>query len=85
MGIAKVTRNYQITIPRDIRKIQGIQVGDTVLFAIEGNKVDFVKMGKDALLAEAAGSWKGKVAEGGVEYTTALRAGWVRRRKRLHL
>lgn len=85
MGIAKVTRNYQVTVPRDIRRVQGIEIGDTVLFAIEGTRVDFFKMGTDKILAEAAGAWKGKVKESGVEYVRGIRAGWARRRKRLGL
>lgn len=85
MGIAKVTRNYQVTIPRDIRRVQGIEVGDTVLFAIEGGKVDFMKMNRDQIFADAAGSWKGKVKEGGVEYVRKVRAGWVTRRRRMGL
>lgn len=85
MGIAKVTRNYQVTIPKDIRRIQGINVGDTVLFSIDGDKVDFFKMNRDNILAEAAGSWKGIVKESGVHYVRSIRAGWSNRRKRLGL
>ena len=85
MGIAKVTRNFQITIPKDIRSIQNIHEGDTVLFAIEGNKVDFLKMNKEKILSELAGSWKGKVKESGVEYVTEIRKEWSRRSKRLGL
>ena len=84
MGIAKVTRNYQVTVPKDIRRTQGIEIGDTVLFALEGNRVDFMKMDKN-ILAEAAGAWKGKVKESGVDYTKNIRAGWATRRKRLGL
>ena len=32
MGIAKVTTNYQVTIPKDIRRIHGIKIGDTDIF-----------------------------------------------------
>ncbi|MBI1968295.1 AbrB/MazE/SpoVT family DNA-binding domain-containing protein [Candidatus Woesearchaeota archaeon] len=84
MGIAKVTRNYQVTIPRDIRKVQGIEIGDTVLFAIEGNRVDFFKTSRDQILADAAGAWKGKV-ESGTKYVRDIRKGWITRRKRLGL
>ncbi len=85
MGIAKVTRNYQVTIPKDIRRIQRINVGDTVLFSIDGNKVDFLKMNRDNILTEAAGSWKGMVKESGVEYVRSIRSGWTNRRKRVGL
>ncbi|MEM3127267.1 MAG: AbrB/MazE/SpoVT family DNA-binding domain-containing protein, partial [Candidatus Woesearchaeota archaeon] len=43
MGVAKVTRNYQVTIPKDVRMIQDIEVGDTVLFSVEGEKTHFLK------------------------------------------
>jgi antitoxin PrlF len=38
MGITKVTRNYQITIPSDIRKKLGIKVGDVLVIEIEDGK-----------------------------------------------
>ncbi len=83
MGIAKVTRNYQVTIPRDVRVIQGISEGDTVLFVIEGNKVDFLKIEKEKIIEETAGSWKGVVKESSIEYVRQLRKGWAKRAKRL--
>ena len=39
MGLTKVTRNYQITIPSDIRKKLGIKVGDILLVEVEDGKV----------------------------------------------
>ncbi|WP_297476578.1 AbrB/MazE/SpoVT family DNA-binding domain-containing protein [Thermococcus sp.] len=38
MGVTKVTRNYQITIPSDIRKKLGIKVGDVLVVEIEDGK-----------------------------------------------
>ncbi|KUH31967.1 AbrB family transcriptional regulator [Thermococcus celericrescens] len=38
MGITKVTRNYQITIPSDVRKKLGIRVGDVLVIEIEDGK-----------------------------------------------
>ena len=80
MGIAKVTRNYQVTIPRDVRRIHGISVGDTVLFAIEGDRVDFFKMEREAILKEAAGCWKGRMKESGVEFVRSMRDEWKKRK-----
>lgn len=79
MGIAKVTRNYQVTIPRDVRRIHDINVGDTVLFAIEGNKVDFFKMDRETILKEAAGSWR-KMKESGIEFVRSVRGEWKKRK-----
>jgi len=43
MGIAIVTRNFQLTIPKDVREVQGIKIGDKVLFSVENNKVEISK------------------------------------------
>jgi len=85
MGIAKVTRNYQVTIPRDIRRIKDIKVGDTILFAVEGERIDFLKMERNKILDELAGSWKGKIKENSVEYVRKMRTGWKKRTERLEL
>ena len=39
MPVTKVTRNYQITIPKEIREKLGINVGDILTFDIEGSKI----------------------------------------------
>ncbi|GAB6103030.1 AbrB/MazE/SpoVT family DNA-binding domain-containing protein [Thermococcus atlanticus] len=39
MGLTKVTRNYQITIPSDVRRKLGIKVGDILLVEVEDGKV----------------------------------------------
>ncbi|MCD6373798.1 MAG: AbrB/MazE/SpoVT family DNA-binding domain-containing protein [Thermococcus sp.] len=39
MSLTKVTRNYQITIPSDVRKKLGIKVGDILLVEVEDGKV----------------------------------------------
>lgn len=85
MGIAKVTRNYQVTIPKDVRRLQSINVGDTVLFTIGHSNVDFLKLDEKRSLKELAGSWKGKVNKSGVEYVRELRLEWNKRAKRLGL
>lgn len=85
MGIAKVTRNYQVTIPKDVRRIQDIEVGDTVLFAVEGDKIDFLKLERENLIKEIAGSWKDKIKGSSVDYVKDMRKGWAKRTKRLGL
>ena len=39
MPATKVTRNYQITIPKEIREKLGIKVGDVLILDVEGSKV----------------------------------------------
>jgi len=38
----KVTRNYQITIPLEIRKKLGIEIGDRVLVICEGEEIKII-------------------------------------------
>ena len=85
MGIAKVTRNYQVTIPKDVRTMQQIEIGDTVLFALEGNKIDFLKLEKNKILDSMAGAWKDKIKGSSIDYVKEVRKGWTKRMKRLGL
>lgn len=85
MGIAKVTRNYQVTIPKDVRHLQGIEVGDTVFFAVAGERTEFFKMEQEQLLQEAAGIWKGLMRGSSKEYVQKMRQEWSPRMKRVGL
>lgn len=80
MGIAKITRNYQITIPKDVREVKGLREGDKVIFIIEDNKVNLTKMNRESI-KYAAGLWS-KTKETGTEYKRRIRAGWKKRLKR---
>ena len=57
MAVSKVTRNYQVTVPREIRELAGIKEGDTLLFTVEGEDVILKKVNKE-LLGKAFGLWK---------------------------
>ncbi len=81
MGIAKVTTNYQVTIPKDIRKLKNIKVGDTILFTLKGDRVDFVKMDQKMLVRETAGIWKSSGS--GAEYVDEIRKSWRKRQERI--
>jgi len=78
MGISKITRNYQITLPQDIREMKNFKVGDKVLFVVDDDVIQLVKMDEEVMRA-AAGLWK-DVKEDGVAYTRRLRKGWRKRR-----
>ncbi|WP_258084526.1 AbrB/MazE/SpoVT family DNA-binding domain-containing protein [Thermococcus thermotolerans] len=39
MGVTKVTRNYQITIPAEIRKALGIKEGELLEVHLEGDRI----------------------------------------------
>ena len=81
MGIAKITRNYQITLPKDVREIKKLKEGDSVIFILEGDKVVIQRVGDDPVMA-AAGIWKG-IKETGVQYQKRMRAQWKKRQKAL--
>ena len=82
MGISKITRNFQVTLPKDVRKIVGIKEGDEVMFVVEDNKIALVKSKEDPVLA-AAGIWK-DMKETGAEYQKRIRQQWKKRQKRLN-
>jgi len=44
MSITKVTRNYQITIPAEIRKALGIKEGELLEVQIEGDRIVLQKL-----------------------------------------
>ena len=77
MGISKITRNYQVTIPSDVREVKNFHVGDKVLFVIEQGRVELIKAGK-SLIRESAGLWN-KTKETGVDYENRVRRGWKKR------
>ena len=56
-AIARVSRRYQVVIPKEIRKALGIKEGDTVLFEIEGDEIRIRKLRS---FLDLEGSLKGK-------------------------
>ena len=81
MGISKITRNYQITLPKDVRRIAGLKEGDEVTILFEDNKITIIKSEINPIIA-AAGAWKG-IKETGEEYQKRARSEWKKREKRL--
>jgi len=39
LGISKVTRKFQVTIPKQVREIMKITEKDMIVFELEGNKI----------------------------------------------
>lgn len=83
MGITKVTRNYQVTLPSDVRESMGIKIGDKIVILPDKNDAVIKKAGKDAL-DRAFGAWD-KSKESGTEYVRKLRSEEEKRLKRLGL
>jgi len=83
MGITKVTRNYQITLPADIREILDIKVGDKIVVISDKDGAVIKKINKNAI-NNAFGAWTPS-KESGVEYARKIRNEEEKRLKRLGL
>lgn len=55
----KVTRKYQVTIPKRVRKKVGVEVGDEFEVAEKDGLIILQKKKKEKNLLAFAGSWKG--------------------------
>ena len=78
MSISKITRNFQVTLPREVREMEDLHIGDRVRFVVEDNhRIHVVKLSKE-IIRDAAGLWKG-MKETGLEYERKLRKEWRKR------
>ena len=77
MATVVVTRNYQITLPKDIREELGICIGEKMTTELtEYGEIRIKKLSKSPVDA-AFGMWKG-MKETGSEHVNKLRKGWER-------
>ena len=83
MGTSRVTRNFQVTIPQDIRQTQHFKEGDNILFISAEGEVIMKKASKEIIKA-CIGIWK-NMKESSEEYVRNLRAESEERMKRLGL
>lgn len=81
MPIVTVTRNYQITIPEEIRKKKGIKEGDRVIAKLNDEGKIVIETLRGSIVEETFGAWKGEAE--GVEYVDLLRKGWKKRGERV--
>ena len=81
MGLGKITRNYQVTIPKDIRLLNDIKVGDTVFFTTDNGKINLTKIEKKSIIEKAFGILKSTST--GIEFVEKTRKEWENRGKRL--
>ena len=84
MSMTKVTRNYQITVPRDIREQANIKEGDKIVITMENSEIKMKKFDED-VFKRAFGSWKNAGIKDSVKYVREMRKGWEKRRKRFGL
>lgn len=83
MAITKVTRNYQITVPKEIRKMIQLKLGDEMLVRADKDDIILRKIRKDAS-ERAFGIWT-EMKGSSVAYVRKMRQGSEKRRKRLGL
>jgi AbrB family looped-hinge helix DNA binding protein len=55
----KVTRKFQVTIPKEVRRKVGVEVGDELGVIDKGELIVLQKMSKAKSLLTFAGCWKG--------------------------
>lgn len=84
MSITKVTRNYQITVPRDIREQAKISEGDKLVITMENEEIKIKKFDED-VFKRAFGSWKDSGIKDSVKWVRNIRKEWEKRGKRLGL
>ncbi|MBI5002076.1 AbrB/MazE/SpoVT family DNA-binding domain-containing protein [Candidatus Woesearchaeota archaeon] len=77
MGISVITRNYQLTLPKDVRSMKNFRIGDKVLFVVDDDRIELVKADKK-ILENAAGLWL-DLKETGEIYQKRVRAQWKKR------
>lgn len=76
MGVTTVSRNNQITLPRDIRELLEIQEGDRLILRTEGGKILIEKTEKSPV-EDSFGIWRRGLT--GKEYTRKIRVEWQQR------
>ena len=73
--MTKVTRKYQITIPKEVRKKVHVDVGDRLEVTEKDEMIILKKVGKKRSLTDFAGCWKG-YPENPDEFMKNLRKMW---------
>jgi len=82
MATTVVTRNYQITLPKEIREMEDIQVGDKLFVSFSKDTIELRKLSRERLKA-VFGAWK--TTEDSVKTIRKLRDQSEQRTKRLGL
>ena len=75
MGTVVVTRNYQITLPKDVRDDTGIEIGEKIFTKVTDEGILIKKLNKSPV-DRAFGIWKDKTP--GTAFVDKLRKDWRR-------
>jgi len=73
--VIKVTRKYQVTIPKEVRKKVGVEVGDELRVQNKGELIVLQKVNKRRSLLDFAGCWGG-YPENPDEFMREIRRLW---------
>lgn len=82
MATTTITRNYQITIPKEIREVKDLRVGDTLSVSFHDEVIELRKFSRERLRF-FFGTWKTK--EDSVKTIRHIRDESEQRMKRLGL
>ncbi len=82
MGTTTVTRNFQITLPKDVRELENIHVGDKLILIVENDEIVMRKL-KGKVIEKCFGLWGPGLS--GIEYIKSIRRGWDKRLKRMNV
>jgi len=72
---SKVTRKYQVTIPKEVRQKVGVEIGDELAVTDKGELIVLQKVNKAKSLLAFAGCWKG-YPEDTEEFMRDIRSLW---------
>lgn len=75
MGISTITRNFQVTLPKDVRERLRIKEGDNVFVEVDDDGKITMDIVKKSPVDESFGIWREEVE--GAEYTRKLRQEWA--------
>lgn len=80
---ARVARRYQVTIPEEVRREVGINVGDVVDVSSQEGRVVIEKVGRnwDKVMAETKGAWSSHPAFSKMRDSVEV-THWLRKKQR---
>ena len=76
MGTAIITRNYQIRLPKDLRELTDINIGDRMITEVDNKGRIIIKKLEKSPVDSAFGIWKTKKT--GTEFVNEIRKDWRR-------
>ena len=77
MGTTVITRNYQVTIPSDVRERAGLAIGERLIVDVLPSDEIRIRRIKKGIIDKAFGILK--IKETGLVYERRLRKEWAKR------